>query len=337
MADTEIIDFTGVDPAAAVLKYNGHRMNYRLNYDKANQCDGHLADGFAADLQRDMELYLGRAEAQLSKCDQCSQYLTQQRHARRQEIADEVEVNRTAMADLWAGLFTRKQARAAAAPAVAPAPAPVQQVRPVEALRPAQLCHDASTADLTLWKRQFRAYYDTSNLAAAALNNQQAYFLNCLDLDLAKIISRQTAPGDPIFGPAPSLTFRVEEFFLRRHPPLLRRQGFFRMKQQAGQGAREFLESLRSAADEANIAAMRIDDCLCVQLLSGLTDLKLVEKLTEVENPTMGRFVNVVDAYMHANAASSWCCWSCSSSTVKEEETAGAAAAARRAASPASE
>jgi len=187
----------------------------------------------------------------LSKCNQCSAFLTQENHARAAVIAAEVEANRVATAALWTALFARKQERGAAQPAVAPAAPAPQVVRPVDALRPAPLCHDASTSDLTLWKRQFRAYYDTSNLAAANLQNQQAYFLNCLDQDLGKIISRQTAPADPLFGAAPSLVSKIEEFFRRRHPPLLRRQNFFRLKQQAGQGAREFLESLRSAASRA--------------------------------------------------------------------------------------
>ena len=304
MAEAEIIDFEGVEPAAAVLKYNGHRLNYRLNFDKATAIDGHLATGFVAELQRDLEVCLTRAEAQLSKCNQCSAFLTQENHARAAVIAAEVEANRVATAALWTALFARKQERGAAQPAVAPAAPAPQVVRPVDALRPAPLCHDASTSDLTLWKRQFRAYYDTSNLAAANLQNQQAYFLNCLDQDLGKIISRQTAPADPLFGAAPSLVSKIEEFFRRRHPPLLRRQNFFRLKQQAGQGAREFLESLRSAADEADIAAMRVEDALCVQLVSGLSDMKLVEKLTEVENPTIDRFVTVVDSYMHAHSAS---------------------------------
>jgi len=301
MAD--IIDFEDVDMPGALRIYNGHRMNFVLFFNRADALHTSLEAAYTAALSTEIEKVLEKAEVQLAKCNQVASYLTQRNHARSAALTAEVDTSKTELQALWTAHYTRTQVRAAGQQAAAAAPAPAR-VRPIEGLKPQKLSHDASTGDFTLWKRQFRAYYTTSNMQATNIANQQAYFLNCVDLELAKLVSRDTAAMDPVFGPAPSLHSKLEAFFLRKHPPLLRRQSFFQMRQQAGQGARDYLEALRSAADEADLAAMRMEDALCVQLVSGLNDMKLVEKLTEIEQPTLQRFITLVDAHMHAQASS---------------------------------
>ena len=311
MAD-EIVDVRGLDGAGAIRVYNGHRLNVDNALHKATTLDAALAAQFSERMEQDLERALGQGEVQAGKSKQLANYLTQLNHARAAALNTEADENQAAILALWDALYARRRQYAAEAAAAqqaaqqpqAAAPVRAAQVKPVEALKPRPLANDASTADLTLWTQQFRAYYSASNIDQAPITNQHAYFYNCLDRELGKIVSRDTGNQDPVFGPAPSLIKKVEAFFQRRHPPLLRRQKFFQARQQAGQGSRDYLESLRSAAEEADIAGMGIDDAICVMLVSGLSDMKLVEKLTEVEQPTLQRFVQVVDSYMHAHAAS---------------------------------
>ena len=76
------------------------------------------------------------------------------------------------------------------------------------------------------------------------------------------------------------------------------------MSQQAGQDARAFLKQLKSAASEADIEGMNLEDALCLTLLSGLHDARLREKLSELEQPTLPAFGILIDGYLHSKATS---------------------------------
>ena len=76
------------------------------------------------------------------------------------------------------------------------------------------------------------------------------------------------------------------------------------MSQQQGQDERAFLESIKSAAAEADIEGMNLEDALCLTLLSGLRDARLREKLSELEQPTLPAFGVLIDAYLHSKATS---------------------------------
>jgi len=75
------------------------------------------------------------------------------------------------------------------------------------------------------------------------------------------------------------------------------------MTQKNGQDERAFLEDLRATADEADISGMTLDGALCLQLLTGLQDKRLVEKLGEVEDPSIDKFSRIINAHMHAKAS----------------------------------
>ena len=76
------------------------------------------------------------------------------------------------------------------------------------------------------------------------------------------------------------------------------------MSQQQGQDERAFLEQIKSAAAEADIEGMNLEDALCLTLLSGLRDARLREKLSELEQPTLPAFGVLIDAYLHSKATS---------------------------------
>ena len=83
------------------------------------------------------------------------------------------------------------------------------------------------------------------------------------------------------------------------------------MTQQTGQGKRVFAKAVKMAANEVDIAALTLQDSLCLVILTGCKDARLREKMSELDEPTMtiAAFNTIIDAHMHskatANAASS--------------------------------
>ena len=59
---------------------------------------------------------------------------------------------------------------------------------------------------------------------------------------------------------------------------------------------------MQAVAEEADIASMGLEDSLCLMMLAGLNDRKLVEKLSEQEEPRFAAFRRIVDAHLHAKA-----------------------------------
>ena len=76
------------------------------------------------------------------------------------------------------------------------------------------------------------------------------------------------------------------------------------MSQQPGQDKRRFMEQLKSAATEADIEGINLEDALCLTLLSDINDARLREKLSELEQPTLPAFGALIDAYLHSKATS---------------------------------
>ena len=128
-----------------------------------------------------------------------------------------------------------------------------------------------------------------------------AYLETCLSKDLAKYIARETTATTPIIGQNSCFSL-LDTYFNREYPILLRQKNFFAMNQKTGQDKRAFIEELQAVAEEADIASMDLEDSLCLMMLAGLTDKKLVEKLSEQEEPRFAAFKRIVDAHLHAKA-----------------------------------
>ena len=47
---------------------------------------------------------------------------------------------------------------------------------------------------------------------------------------------------------------------------------------------------------------MTLQDALCMMLLAGIRDVRLKEKLSELQKPTLPAFTTIIDAHLHAKA-----------------------------------
>ena len=68
------------------------------------------------------------------------------------------------------------------------------------------------------------------------------------------------------------------------------------------QDERAILEALKAAATEADVGGMNLQGALCMMLVAGIKDVRLKEKLSELEEPTLPAFTTLIDAHLHAKA-----------------------------------
>ena len=83
---------------------------------------------------------------------------------------------------------------------VAAAPSVSAAMRVQMALMPDTLRRDSTPSELNVWARDFSAFFSVSKLEACTLIVQQAYLLQCLDLELSNMIRLTDNDKMQIFG-----------------------------------------------------------------------------------------------------------------------------------------
>ena len=68
------------------------------------------------------------------------------------------------------------------------------------------------------------------------------------------------------------------------------------MNQQTGQDVCAFAEAVKLAANEADIAALTLQDALSLVILTGCKDARLREKMSKLEEPTIAACSTLIDA-----------------------------------------
>jgi hypothetical protein len=139
--------------------------------------------------------------------------------------------------------------------------------------------------------RKFRAFYSTSNLSRAQLEDQQAFFLSYLDLDLETTIRESIDVMTAIFGDTDSCMEFLEQKFRVTYPLFTRRLDYFWYCQAPGQTFAEYVAKLRQKGNEADLAALSVDEMYVFRVLSGLSDNKMKEKLLELKSPSLAALI----------------------------------------------
>ena len=160
---------------------------------------------------------------------------------------------------------------------------------PNKALKPFILQYKSKPTILTVWSKQFRAYYSSSNFQYAKIDDQHAYFLQCLSPTLQTMLAKDLEADTQIFGEDglnKSAMQMLEDIFLMTSPPLQRKLDLFRV----GQNGRTFSTwstELHNLADEAKLDTLTSDEILVLLYIIGADDGNLQDKfLTEYE-PTL--------------------------------------------------
>jgi len=300
------LDLSEIDLEGALRKYAAHKGWLTRATKKLASLLEVLTTSYSWELANELKHELDRAENQLSYMAQVTDWLEQQEYEHVANYVTEVDKEEKFVEKCYTDFNKihgdKNKRDAEVLVGNRQGQAPVQGVKLMSDLKPDQLQVDASTTDYKQWKRQFSAYFSASNLDGARVPDQHAYLESCLHTDLAKIISREATQTTPTLGEDSCMTI-LDKVFKNKYPIILRRKSYFSMTQKGGQDERAFLEDLRATADEADIAGMTLNDALCMQLLTGLQDKRLVEKLGEVEEPNIEEFTRIVNAHMHAKAS----------------------------------
>ena len=83
--------------------------------------------------------------------------------------------------------------------------------KPDESLRPDKLTIEHTPADMDMWIREFKTYYDSSALNLKSIDEQRGHLSKCLDDNLKKVLMRQVLPDTLIWGPNGCIeTLRIE-------------------------------------------------------------------------------------------------------------------------------
>jgi hypothetical protein len=159
------------------------------------------------------------------------------------------------------------------------------------ALQPEKLTRESTPAEMRAWARKFRAFYSTSNLSRAQLEDQQAFFLSYLDLDLETTIRESIDVTTAIFGAKDSCREFLEQKFRVTYPLFTRRLDYFRYCQAQGQTFAEYVAKLRQKGNKADLAALSVDEMYVFRVLSGLSDNKMKEKLLELKSPSLAALI----------------------------------------------
>ena len=144
---------------------------------------------------------------------------------------------------------------------------------------------DSTLDDFHCWERDFKSYYDMSNLQHAEMNIQRTVLLNCLSPDFqTKVMEAMSAVTTMTAG-----LDLVREEFQKRHPIILRRHQLFCLDQQNDEFRfSDTVARMLTLAKDANLVDMSRDQILCHILLRSCTrDEELQKKLLEVEASTM--------------------------------------------------
>ena len=156
------------------------------------------------------------------------------------------------------------------------APAGRAHARANLALRPEELTPEHTPQEMRVWLAQFRSYYSTSGFSTCTLEDQHAYFLQCLNPTLCFRVERHVGARMPIFGDAPSCIALLEVEFLHRYPLFARRLLYFKYEQQSGQAVGYYLIACRRMHAQADVHRIDGDHLLMFKYLSGISDLSLI-------------------------------------------------------------
>ena len=303
----EILDDCSIE--SAIRSYSAHRRWVDKYLGKVYSLMNLLDKSYERQCEEKTELNLTKAENQIAALSQYTEFLKQQKYEQANEHLDEVEALEADIEKVWDLFHKNSHQRSAvpASPAAARRPPPATaaesspQIKLVLELKPSVLPHDASAGELRIWIKKYEAYYAASVMQHTRTAVQHAYLLNCLDRTLSLQLDGNISTQTPVLG-ANSCISKLLEMFKKKYPLLLRRKNFFQITQQTGQDEWAFLEQVKCATSEADIEGMSLEDALCLTLLNGVRDVRLKEKLSELDLPTLLAFGVLIDAHLNSKA-----------------------------------
>ena len=150
--------------------------------------------------------------------------------------------------------------------------------------------------ELANWERQFKMYYDISNLKHADIATQRAVLQNCLHTDL-QVKLHEGISG--ILDIKAGLTL-IRDQFKKLNPRVVRRHHLFSLEQRKDEYSfSDTITRMDALARDADLTDLSKDAILCHLILRACKDENLRAKMLEVpeDEMTQLRLKEVVDLY----------------------------------------
>ena len=150
--------------------------------------------------------------------------------------------------------------------------------------------------ELANWERQFKMYFDISNLKLADISTQRAVLQNCLHTDL-QVKLHEGISGILDIKAGLSL---IRDEFKRRHPRVVRRHHLFSVEQKRDEYSfSDTVTRLDALARDADLTDLSKDSILCHLMLRACKNDDLRAKMLEVpeDEMTQLRLKEVIELY----------------------------------------
>ena len=164
----------------------------------------------------------------------------------------------------------------------------------VELYKPFILSEKHNPRELKLWSKRFKSYYSVCNMTKARLEDQQMFFQSCLDPALYARIMDEIDADTPIFDDYGCMALLIDEFTLM-YPLFQRRLQYFKSKQRADEKNSDFANRVVAMGNECDLSGISIGEFHVFQIICGLKDTKLQEKLLEMK-PTSTQLMDYLKA-----------------------------------------
>jgi len=171
-------------------------------------------------------------------------------------------------------------------------------------LRPKKLTSDFNPVELSQWIKSFKAYYNASNMNTMNLNVQQSLLTILLDTEILQRIDNNIQENTEVLSESDGILHLIIEDFKLRYPIFNRRLDFFGTKQSKNESSTTYFAKLEQRASEADLAGITVADLFMHQVLQGLSDKELCNRLLNLKVKTKVTFEEEMRIYDAAQAAS---------------------------------
>jgi hypothetical protein len=164
--------------------------------------------------------------------------------------------------------------------------------------QPDPLSSEDSVASAYTWLRTFREFAAIHHLGQQTREEQLTAFRGYLTTDMRRILEKNivvtaAVPGEPTLE---ETLIAVQAYFRGRTSINVDRRAFAMRRQHAGEPFDNFLAQLRELADTAELCQHCRDPTLSTQILTGILDDVVREKILAENNPTLDDIIRMCRA-----------------------------------------
>ena len=168
--------------------------------------------------------------------------------------------------------------------------------KPNDRIRPQRLSTVSTPLQARQFVQQYKVYHTTSGFETRNLQEQQFYFLSCLEGNLRERIESQLTPHTDILDNDPHaitcISILREEFDLL-YPILQNRLIFQKATQELEENFADFVTRVKKLARQADIENLTPDQTILLRILEGTTNELIRQEILKMDKPQLEDSITV--------------------------------------------